>query len=232
MADKKPKLPTVTSPRGVFQYPYLNKPDDKFAKEGEKGDYKLSAFFETGAAGSIIERIEEAVSQKLQDAKAEYAKKFADLKAKGEVAKAKKMAEPKAYFPFEHQLDADEEPTGKTKMNFKVNAEGKNAAGETWSNKPPVFDAAKKEMAKPVYGGSEGKVSFQIVPFYNASTGDAGVTLRLKAVQVLKLITKGSGATADAYGFGDEEGYEDEGTAADAFDTEDADDATTDEVEF
>ena len=49
------------------------------------------------------------------------------------------------------------------------------------------------------------KVAFDPIPYYMASTNKAGVSLRLKAVQVIDLVTGGE-KTADAFGFSEEDG--------------------------
>lgn len=50
-----------------------------------------------------------------------------------------------------------------------------------------------------VWGGSELVVSFRLVPFYTAGVG-AGVSHRLEAIQLLKVVT-GNSANAEEYGF-------------------------------
>ena len=208
----KQKLPTLTTPRGTFGYTWINKPDSKFAKEGEKGDYKTELTVDSGPCAELIAKIDEAADEKMAAVEK-------DLKSKGNDPKAKKALQKLSrYVPYDVLTDDDGDEIGRVKFRFKVNAEGKNDKGETWDNKPPLFDAKGKPADLIVRGGSEGKVSFQIVPFYNAATGDAGVTLRLKAVQAIKLAA-GGGGSASSYGFGAEDGGDDEheGDAADRF---------------
>ena len=71
-----------------------------------------------------------------------------------------------------------------------------------------MFDATGKPIAKDtiVWGGSEMKVSYELVPYHTTLVG-AGVSLRLKAAQILKLVS-GEGAAASSYGFSKEEGFE------------------------
>lgn len=45
------------------------------------------------------------------------------------------------------------------------------------------------------------------MPYYNAKDAQAGVTLRLKACQVIELATGGD-SNGESYGFGAEEGYD------------------------
>jgi len=56
-----------------------------------------------------------------------------------------------------------------------------------------------------VWGGTVGKVSYVIVPWYVPSLG-FGVRLQIEAVQVINLVTRGE-RSAEAYGFSAEEGY-------------------------
>ena len=48
-------------------------------------------------------------------------------------------------------------------------------------------------MKEQVWSGSEMKVSADMIPYYTAMAG-AGVSLRLKAVQITKLVEGGAGA--------------------------------------
>ena len=219
----KQKQPVFTTPRGVFGYTWINKPDTKFAKDGEKGDYKTELTIDSGPAAELVAQLNKAAQDKFDATSAE-------LKAAGKGAALKKLS---IYVPFESQIDSEGEETGKIKFKFKVNAEGKNAAGETWDNKPPLFNAKGKPSDAAVYGGSEGKVSFQIASFYNAATGDAGVTLRLKAVQAIKLAPSSGGGSASSYGFGAEDGDDEhDGDAADQFTDESGADEGEGDIDF
>ena len=72
----------------------------------------------------------------------------------------------------------------------RTDAKGKPLTGET-----------------KVGGGSVIKVSYEVVPYYTAIAG-AGVSLRLKAVQIIELKAYSGGGNAESYGFGEEEGFE------------------------
>ena len=56
-----------------------------------------------------------------------------------------------------------------------------------------------------IWGGSVLRISADLIPFYVAAVG-AGVSLRLKAVQIIDLKT-GGGAGAESYGFEATKGY-------------------------
>ena len=77
--------------------------------------------------------------------------------------------------------------------------------GETFENKPAIFDAngiPAKDVN--VWGGSELKVSAELIPYYTSMVG-AGVSMRLRAAQVIKLVEGGNNSTG--YGFKKEEGF-------------------------
>lgn len=198
----KVKTPRYTSPTGIAQYPYLNKPDTKFNAEG---DYKVSLEIDAADAGDICT--------------------FLDQQLEAAVARAKKENPGKKIKEGTAGYDVNED-TGKVVLKFKLKAKGSNKkTGETWDQKPVLFDAKGKPITKApnVGGGTKCKVSYEVIPYYTAIAG-AGVSLRMRAVQILDLKEFSGGASANSYGFGEEEGYE---AAAAA----DKDDDFTDETE-
>ena len=96
------------------------------------------------------------------------------------------------------------EPTGNVIIKFKSKA----------AYKPAVFDAKGSMMAKHnIYGGSVVKVNGSAA-FYDSPSIGAGVTLRLRAVQVIEYVEGSSGA--GKFGFGEEVGFTaDESVAVD-----------------
>jgi len=195
MADaKRKKLPQFTSPRGVFVYPWINKPDTKFNADGE---FRLKLRVSEDDAATIIKQLDKAHADAVVEAKAK-------LKAEGKPTKNMKIADK----PYTLELDKEtEEPTGHVLINFKQKAKGKNkTTGEEFTRTIPIWDATgKNKVTKNVFGGSEGKVAYEIQPYYTAQVG-AGISLRLKQVQVLKLVAGNGEQSA----FGAEEGYEEE----------------------
>jgi len=61
--------------------------------------------------------------------------------------------------------------------------------------------------APSIWGGTVGKVAFEVMPYFNNAQCEGGLSLRLDAVQIIELVS-GGGKSASAYGFGEEEGYE------------------------
>lgn len=189
MAEARKKYPTRTTPAGVAKYPKLNKPDTKFKEEGE---YSVTLLLSEDKAQAVVEAIHEAH----QEAKEEGRKK----------AKGKKVKE--ADLPFFEVVDDQGNETGEIGFKFKTKASGTRKDGSRWTRRPALFDSmgqAVNPAQVEIWGGSILKVAYTAEPFYVPALG-AGVTLRLQAVQVLKLVSGGQREAKD-YGFGEEEGY-------------------------
>lgn len=186
----KAKNPRYTTPAGIAQYPYLTKPDTKFNPDGE---YKISLEIPGAAAQDIVT--------------------FLDEQFAASVAKAKKENAGKKIKEGDVPYSVDED-SGKVTVRFKLKAKVTPKQGDPFEQRPAIFDAKGKPLQDAkIGGGSKVKVAYELVPYYTAIAG-AGVSLRLKAVQVIDLVEFSGGASADAYGFGEEEGYEAEDTPA------------------
>jgi hypothetical protein len=89
-----------------------------------------------------------------------------------------------------------------------MKASGTNSkTKEKFTQRPTLFDAKKNPInnGTVIWGGSKMKVAYQLVPYYVPAIG-AGVSARLKAVQVLKLVEGKD--TASSHLFKEEEGFE------------------------
>lgn len=175
---------TLVTPKGRAVYPHLSTPDTKFNPDGV---YRVKLAVKTAEAEALLKSLDEVLKKGLEQAMKENPKK--------------KIKE--ANTPWDTNPDDDSE----TLLSFKSNARIK-VKGEMVSIRPALFDAKGKPLAKGINigGGSILRVSFEAVPFYGAAIG-AGVSLRLKAVQVIELKTYGDrGATG--FGFQEEDGYE------------------------
>ena len=186
----KAKNPRYVTPAGIAQYPYLSKPDTKFNPDGE---YKLKLEIPGDQAQDIVTFLDEQ-------------HEAAQAKAKKENP-GKKIKE--GTCPYE--VDDD---SGKVTVSFKLKAKVTPKNGDPFEQRPALFDAKGKPLQDVnVGGGSKVKVAYELVPYYTAIAG-AGVSLRLKAVQVIDLKEYSGGASADAFGFGEEDGYEAEDNSA------------------
>lgn len=188
----KAKNPRYTTPAGIAQYPYLTKPDTKFNPDGE---YKLKLeIADPSGVQSVVT--------------------FLDEQHVAAVAKAKKENPGKKIKEGSVPYEIDDD-SGKVTVSFKLKAKVTPKNGDPFEQRPAIFDAKGKPIQgeAKIGGGSKVKVAYELVPYYTAIAG-AGVSLRLKAVQVIDLVEYSGGASADAYGFGEEDGYEAEDNSA------------------
>lgn len=201
MAKKYP-----ATPRGVFVFPRLTgEADTKF---DAAGIYSVKLRLDADKAAPLIEKIDAEMQAAFEKAKKEA----------GSPMKAKKVKLADAPYT--------EEDEGTFLFNFKMKHKVEPKKGKPFTQKPAVVDGALKPIADTVRigGGSEGKVSYELIPFYQVLTG-AGVSLRLIGAQVLKLVEFG-GRSGESMGFeAEEDGWDGE----DAEDTEESTEAATTE---
>ena len=194
MADR-PKAVQHLTPAGIARYPRLTTPDTKFKKEF--GEYKITLLLDAEKAEPLTDLVDKAMTESFKEAVA--AEK--DLKKK-------KAIKPAADKPYKNVTDDEGNETGQVQFNFKMGAGGISAKTKLpWSRRPNLFDSKGKPLDPTkanIGGGSLVKVAFELFPFYTPLVG-AGVSLRLTAVQVLKLVEY-NGRDAKSFGFGEEEG--------------------------
>src|SRR3546814_13485107 len=79
--------------------------------------------------------------------------------------------------------------------------------GKAWTRKPNIFDAKGNQLKNPpsIGGGSEMKLSVELFPYYAANDKTVGVSFRLEAAQIIKLVQFGA-RDAAGFGFGEEDG--------------------------
>ena len=178
----------VVSPVGVSQYAWLTTPDTRF---DETGHYKTNLILKAKDAQPLVTQINAEIKKSLTLAKE---------KAKGKSIK-------QAPSPFEDEL-IDGKPSGNVIFKFKTKAKIITKDGKVIPNRVALFDSTGKPMIDAnVWSGSEMKVSAELIPYYTAMAG-AGVSMRLRAVQITKLVEGGS-SNAKGYGFDKvKDGYE------------------------
>jgi hypothetical protein len=199
----------------VFKYPRLNEPDFG-TKQYPKPDgaFSVKLVMSLAAAEAFIAKPQKALDGKsLADlhaaAIAEGEAKFKELK----VDVRKKLKAVTANPLFKTLYGDDEEPTGEVEFSFAMKyrvpvwKNGEKTDQKTTRN-CVIFDAKGNRMKSPpnIWGGTVGKVSFQPSAYWVAGTGAAGLSMNLEAVQIISLVSNGE-KTADAYGFGEEDGY-------------------------
>ncbi len=191
----KPKLEKFITPTGTAVYPRLSTPDTKFKAEGE---YSAKIRLSEEDAAPLIAKIDALVESTY---KAEQARLIAaDKKAQAKTLKY-------ASKPYKAVLDKEGEETGEYEFNIKMKAQYTSKDGTVVKLTPKLFDASTPPNALPlstaIWGGSQIKVAGDFNPFCTAI--GAGMSLRLSAVQVIKLVS-GSGGDATSFGFGGEAG--------------------------
>lgn len=183
------KLPLFKTPAGVAVYPHLTKPDTRFVPEGQ---YQVKLRIPSEEAQDLIESLDKAFAEAQETAK--------------EKNPGKKIKE--ATKPYVTEEDEEGNETGNIVVSFKCKAQITDKQGNTRVNSPKIFDSKNKEFPKDeeIWGGSTLRVAFNAIPYYTAMAG-AGISLRLKAVQIIDLVSGGGGGNGASYGFGEEEGY-------------------------
>jgi len=170
----------VVSPEGVSKYAWLTKPDTKFDKDGH---FKVNLVVSAEQAQPLIQQIDAEM------------KKSAEI-AKEKNKKAVKLSNP----PYELETDDTGAETGNVEFKFKRKAQIISADGKVIPFKVAIFDSSGTPMTDTnVWSGSKMKVSAELVHWYTAMAG-AGVSLRLRAVQITELVEGGSD-NASGYGF-------------------------------
>lgn len=180
-----PKKPRYTTPTGIAQYPWLNKPDTKFNPDGE---FKVNLEVDSESAQALVTFLDEQFAQAVAQAKKENP--------------GKKIKEGSPGYEVN-------EETGKVTFKFKTKAKVTTKSGDSFDQKVALFDAKGKPLspAPNIGGGSKIKVAFEVMPYYTSMVG-AGLSLRVKAAQIIELVEFTGGGNAESYGFGEEEGYE------------------------
>lgn len=168
---------TITTETGVALYPWLTKPDTKFNEDGE---YKVNLVLSKEDAKPLLKTINEVFEENL----------------KAEMKKQKKKDIKTANPPYSEQLDDNGAPTGNLIFKFKSKA----------AYKPAIFDAQNNVLVDPpIWGGSEIKVNAGLYPYASPLHG-AGVSLKIRAVQVIALVEGSEGA--GRFGFDKTSGYD------------------------
>ena len=188
MSDK-PRYEAFTSPVGEAVFPWITKADTTYVQTGVfKTD--LSVPFEQ--AQDFI--------AKLEKARADF---IATLPTAKQGALTPRPVYTDEYTRPEYPEDATDdekkairdawvgEPTGNVLFRFKLKAHVDTDDGG-FDQTPVVVDASTGErVTDAVFGGSIIRVRGQIVPYTNNAAATVGVTLRMKAVQVIEIVSGG-----------------------------------------
>lgn len=177
----KQNIVRITTPAGIAVYPKIEKPDTKFDANGV---YSIDLDLSGAEAQELIGKLTKVADES-------YA---AECKAKG------KKALKRSDMPWKETED------GKTRFKFKLKAKG-GTGEKQWDQKPAIFDAKGNPVKDLNVGsGSTVKVAFDVVPYFTAMVGQ-GISLRLRAVQVIELRQYIAGDNFDAFGFKATDGF-------------------------
>ena len=172
-------IPTKVSVAGEAIYPHLMKPDVRF---NELGEYKVTLKIGKQDASQMVKDINQAIEDSLAKAQKDN---------KGKTVKS-------APKPFK-------EESGNVFFKFKMKASGVNKkTQEKFTQRPQLLDSKKNPISPntSIWGGSIMKIAYEPFPYFTPMLG-AGVSLRLKAVQVIKLVEGKSNNV-----FKEEDGFE------------------------
>jgi hypothetical protein len=202
------KFIKMVTPSGVAIWPSLGKANTKFNPDGvfeiklrmDGSDPKVQAF---------IAQINEARERALATIRAEYEDKLAKASGSGKASAAaalKKLG--MADSPIRPYYDEDGNETGDVTIACKLKAKFTKKDGKVGKHEfVPCVDAKKTEFDPREVGVGSGSVcraSITTYPYVVPSTMQAGVAVRLDAVQVIKLVEFGSAGP----GFDEEDGDE------------------------
>lgn len=211
----KRNYPRLTTPRGVLIYPHVTEPDTKFVKPDGEYHTKFALVQDAPGVAEFTAKLEEI----LQAYKVENPDEI------------KPIALKKATTAdlFEEELDDEGNETGRVIFKFKLKAMVVTKT-KSWPQAPRLFDAKAQpiEGEVKVWTGSEGKISTEVFPYFMETTKQFGLSLRLKGVQILKLVS-GGGGNANDMGFGEEDGFVSESSGAASGFTPEASDDSGDE---
>ena len=175
MDNKKARYEVFTTPVGLLEFPWITRADTRYDNDGVY-QTKIVLPFEDARAQELI-----ATLSKVRD----------DFIATLDTVKQQTYRRADVY---EEETNEEGVATGNIKIKAKLKAVVKPREGDPFIQAPTVVYTDDEDAGKPVYAGTLAKLKGQIVPYTNAANKVAGVTLRLRSVQVHELVTGDSGA--------------------------------------
>lgn len=165
----------IYSPVGTAQFAWLNKPDTKFKSIGV---YKVDVALGGQEADSF---------KALINAEAKAALERYWETEEGKKVPAAKRAKWTTYVPYKDDEDAEGNPTGYTVFKFKQNAKIKLKDGTVKEVKVGLRDSKDKPVNKPIFSGTELRVSFMFRDILMKTDTAVGVQLAIGWAQIFKL---------------------------------------------
>jgi len=190
MANDRPNYEVFTSPAGEAVYPWLTKAD---TRHDAKGVFKTDLSLPFELAQDFIAKLEKTRNDFIQTLPVNKQKSMTPVPVYREEFTRPDIPEGATDEEKQAIWDAWEgEPTGNVLFRFKMKARVEPKEGEAFDQKPTIVSADTGEkIDDAVYGGSILKVKGQIVPYTAPASNTVGVTLRMKAVQVIELVSGG-----------------------------------------
>lgn len=174
--------------KGKARWAKVFEADTRYVPEGE---YSIQVVLPEEEAVEVCEQLEKMAEAKLAEVVKENPKLTNVLSTRQ---------------PFEMDTDEAGTPTGDLVFKSKMKARVKSRDGRVYEQKPMVVDAKKTPMdGNTLIGnGSTVKIAVEPIPYMMQATKTVGVTLRLKAVQVIDIVEYGNNAASI---FEEEDGF-------------------------
>ncbi|PXA91202.1 hypothetical protein DMC25_06520 [Caulobacter sp. D4A] len=188
----------IRTPKGVAIYPHLNKADTKYNADG-RFHTKLALDADDPEVQAFITKLEA-----IRDA--EFDRKYAELVEQKKMAVAKQMVKGPVCKPEIDNETGDE--TGRLLITVAMKHRVVSRKdGKTYFLVPKYFNSKREQLKNPPIIGGGSVLKCFVVPWASLKedTKSVNVTLRLDAVQILKLSSFGERSGAD-YGFDEEDG--------------------------
>ena len=201
--------------KGKSVWAKVYEPDTRFNEDGE---YSIQVVMPEEEAAQVCEQLEALID-------VEFDKVVKDKpQAKATLSK-RPITEP--------EMDQDGNATGNVVFKSKLKAKIKGKNGQTYKQKVNVVDAKRNPMMgeQLIGNGSVVKIAVEPVTYYMPSSKTVGVSLRLKALQVIDLVEHGTATSI----FDEEEGFVAKAIAKDnsaVFDDVDTEGKASDEGDF
>lgn len=188
---KTNKAPRLVTPVGTLVFPYLTTTDTKYYAPGE---YRTKIAYDPADPAWV------AFIAKLTE--------FRDQLIAAEIAKDPKVKSFAVAPIGEAEVGKDGNPTGRNTITAKQRAVVLSKTKGELKFSIVIVDAKKAAWpakGQPIYGGTKAKLSVDLNSYVFKKT--TGLSLRLVGVQVLDLVTGTGGPSAEAAGFGEEDGF-------------------------
>ena len=174
--------------KGKALWAKVFEPDTKYVPEGE---YSVSVVVPEAEAANVCEQLEAQIQEKHAEVVKENPKLKTVLSTRD---------------PFEKETDEAGTETGNLIFKTKTKARIKSRDGKVYEQNIAVVDSKRTPMdgSTLIGNGSTVKVAFEPYSYMMQSTKQVGVTLRLKALQVIDLVEYGNSANSI---FDEEDGF-------------------------